>query len=90
MEWNDAHRELLYRIVDSKWSDLHIDDFEDWLASLNITWSELRHECESPPGTVAVWEGPGVKDNGAKMCWVVPDDVAHKMLLLAIPRKTPT
>lgn len=85
MQWTNAHRERLYHIIEGKWSDLPIDDFEEWLASLGIKWAELYHEGDAPQGTVAVHEGPGVEDKDLRMCWVIPDDVALKMLAIGIP-----
>lgn len=85
MEWKREHRERLYRILETKWAFLDTEAFEEWLASLGIRWAELHHENDAPQGTVAVWEGPGIEDPNLKLCWVVPDEVAHKMILLGFP-----
>lgn len=82
MEWNNGHRERLYHVIEGKWSELEIDPFERWLADLGIKLAELDDEvAEAPAGTVAIWEGPG--EEKRKMCWVVPDDVAMKLLVLS-------
>lgn len=83
--WNNKHRERLYRIIESRWFDLEIEPFENWMASFGIRWEELEHESDAPPGTVAVHEGPGFKNPDLRNCWVIPDDIAHKFLLLGIP-----
>lgn len=85
MEWNNRHRESLYRVLEGKWSELDTEPFEEWLAALGIKWAELHHENDAPEGTVAVWEGPGIEDKDLKLCWVLPDDVAEKMLFLTFP-----
>jgi hypothetical protein len=82
MQWTNAHREILYRIIERRWSDLELDPWEEWLASHGIKWAELHHENDAPQGTVAVWEGPGIKDEQLKLCWVLPDDIAHKFIVL--------
>lgn len=84
MEWNDSHRERLYHIIEGKWSELELDVWERWLADLGIKWAELDDEvADAPPGTIAIWEGPGFKNENKKECWVVPDDVAMKLLVLS-------
>ena len=85
MQWTNAHRERLYHIIESRWSDLELNAWEEWLLSLGIEWAELYHENDAPQGTVAVHEGPGIEDKDLRMCWVVPDDVALKLLALNIP-----
>lgn len=85
MEWNNGHRERLYHIIEGKWSaEANVDSFERWLADLGIKWAELEDEfADAPTGTVAIWEGPGDEQIDFKMCWVVPDDVAMKLLVLS-------
>lgn len=83
MNWTNKHRKRLYKIIESKWADLEIEPFEQWLASLGIEWAELKEIHDAPEGTVAIWEGPG--PSGDKLCWVIPDEVAMKMLILGIP-----
>jgi hypothetical protein len=85
MQWNNAHRERLYHIIERRWSDLELDPWEEWLASLGIKWAELYHENDAPQGTVAVHEGPGIEDKDLRMCWVIPEDIALKLLTLNIP-----
>lgn len=88
MEWTNKHRERLYRILEGKWAELDTDPWEEWLLALGIEWAELQHEKDSPPGTIAVWEGPGEKDRNLKMCWVLPDESALKLLTLDFARET--
>lgn len=84
MEWNSKHRERLYHIIEGKWSAEAVDSFERWLADLSIKWAELEDDvADAPTGTVAIWEGPGEERIDLKMCWVVPDDVAMKLLVLS-------
>lgn len=85
MQWTNAHRERLYHIIESRWSDLELDPWEEWLASLGIKWVELYHEGDAPQGTVAVHEGPGFENKDLRMCWVIPEDVALKLLTLNFP-----
>lgn len=85
MEWNNAHRERLYHIIERKWSELDTEPFESLLAGLGIKWAELYHESDAPAGTVAIHEGPGLENFHNRMCWVIPNDVALKMLALGIP-----
>jgi hypothetical protein len=85
MQWTNAHRERLYQIIEERWIKLEIDPFEEWLASLGIKWAELEYEGDAPEGTIAVHEGPGFENHDFRMCWVIPDDVALKMLALGIP-----
>lgn len=85
MKWNKAHRERLYRILEGKWSELPIESFESFLEGLGIKWAELYHESDAPAGTVAIHEGPGLEDFNNRMCWVIPDDVATKLLALGAP-----
>jgi hypothetical protein len=80
--WTNKHRERLYKIIERKWSELELDPWEDWLASLGIKWAELEYEGDAPKGTVAVHEGPGIDNHNLKMCWVIPDDIAMKLLVL--------
>lgn len=71
----------LYRVIYAKWAELDIDAFEAWLSSVGITWAELDNEIsDAPPGTVAVWEGPGFEDETRKQCWIVPDSTAARLL----------
>jgi len=83
MEWNNGHRERLYHIIEDKWrAEVDIESFERWIADLGIKWAEFDDEiAEAPTGTLAIWEGPG--EEKSKMCWVVPDDVAMKLLVLS-------
>ena len=86
MEWDSKHRERLYHIIDGERSAMgvEIELFESWLADLGIKWAELDDEvADAPPGTIVIWEGPGFKDENKKECWVVPDDVALKLLVLS-------
>ena len=86
MQWNERHRRKLYRMIEDKWSSLDIKSFEQFLADLGIKWAELEDEVrDAPPGTIAIWEGPGFADELKKECWVIPDDVAMRMLALGIP-----
>lgn len=86
MEWNRQHRERLYWILERQWSDLDTDSFENWLKDFGIEWAELKDEIhDSPQGTVAIWEGPGFADQNLKQCWVIPEDVAEKFLVLGVP-----
>ena len=85
MEWTNKHRELLYHIIEGRWSELELDPWEDWLLSLGIKWAELERESDAPEGTVAVHEGPGIENYDLRMCWVIPDDVALKLLALYLP-----
>lgn len=85
MRWDNKHRERLYHIIERRWSDLDLDAWEEWLASLGIKWAELYHESDAPEGTIAVHEGPGIEDKDLRMCWVIPDDIAHKLLVLNLP-----
>jgi len=80
--WTNKHRKKLYKLIESKWSVFEIDDFEDWLASLGIKWAELEYESDAPKGTVAVHEGPGFENKDLRMCWVIPDEIATKLLVL--------
>jgi hypothetical protein len=82
MQWTEKHRQILYRIIDAEWHRLDTHVWEEWLAGLGVRWAELNEEHDAPEGTVAVWEGPGSDDPNKKMCWVVPDDAALKMLVL--------
>lgn len=82
MRWNEKQREGLFHIINHQWEKLDIDSFESWLLEIGIKWAELKDVDESPPGTVAIWEGPGLDDENAMLCWVVPDDVALKLLVL--------
>ena len=82
MQWTELHRQRLYRIIEGEWDRLDTHVWEEWLAELGIKWAELDEVHDAPQGTVAVWEGPGFKDENKKMCWVVPDDAALKMLVL--------
>lgn len=85
MRWDNAHRDRLFHIIEGKWSDLELDPWEEWLAGLGIEWAELKHESDAPEGTVAVHEGPGFLNPDLRNCWVIPDDVALKLLTLGIP-----
>lgn len=85
MKWKNEHRELLYEIIEEKWIKFDIDEFEKYLATLGIKWAELKHENHAPTGTIAVWEGTGEKDKNLKMCWVIPDDVAMRLLAIGAP-----
>ena len=80
--WTNKHRKKLYKLIEGKWSELKIDDFEDWLASLGIKWAELEYERDAPQGTIAVHEGPGFENHDLRMCWVIPDDIAIKLLVM--------
>lgn len=87
MEWTSQHRESLYHIIEAArirpGGEPDIDAWEEWLAGLGIKWAELDDNVnDAPPGTVAIWEGPGFWDESRKQCWVVPDDVALKLLVL--------
>lgn len=82
--WNSKQRERLYEVIQGQWEKRSLDSFEGWLKDLGIEWAELRDEVyDAPPGTVAV--GPGITDINLKQCWVVPDDVAMKLLVLGVP-----
>ncbi len=72
----------MFHIITRKWEGLDIYSFEAWLKEIGIKWAELMDVEDSPAGTVAVWEGPGFNDETKKECWVVPDDVALKLLVL--------
>ena len=80
--WTNKHRERLYKIIESKWISHDIDEFECCLADLGIKWAELERESDAPEGTVAVHEGPGIDNHEFRMCWVIPDDIAMKLLVL--------
>jgi hypothetical protein len=82
MQWTELHRERLFHIIDGEWHGGDIGSFERYLADLGITWAELDEIHDAPEGTVAVWEGPGIENPLRKMCWIVPDEVALKMLAL--------
>ena len=61
------------------------------LKNLGIKWAELDDEVnDAPPGTIAVWEGPGVENEDRKQCWIIPDDIALKLIVLdPSPRRVP-
>ena len=57
-----------------------INDFEDWLASLGILWVELE---DGPKGAVVVWcPGFWPRSMTPAPCWVIPEDVALKLIVL--------
>jgi hypothetical protein len=86
MDWNEIHRQRLYRIIEGKWAKHDIETFDRFLEALGIKWVELDDELnDAPAGTIAIWEGPGCKDNTKKQCWIVPDDVALKLLAIGTP-----
>lgn len=85
MKWTNDHRRRLYQVIERKWSGLEIEQFEEWLDSLGIKWAELEYENDAPAGTVAVHEGPGFQNPDLRNCWVIPDDVAERFLVLGIP-----
>jgi hypothetical protein len=88
MEWNNQHREKLCHIIENEWSRLNIKVWDSWMKGLGIKWAELDDdEKDAPEGTVAIWEGPGFKDETKKQCWVVPDDVAMKLLVFSDPNR---
>ena len=78
----DNRQKKLFDLINDKWERLKNEDFEDWLASLGILWAELEDYSDGPKGTVVVWEGPGFKNEDFKMCWVITEDVALKLLVL--------
>jgi len=81
--WNSEHREKLYEVIQGQWAESSPRSFEEWMKGLGIEWAELRDEAhDAPRGTVAVWEGPGFTDENLRQCWVVPDEVAMKLLVL--------
>lgn len=82
MQWTELHRQRLYHIINGEWVRRDLQSFESHLKDLGVKWAELNEVHDAPLGTVAVWEGPGFKDENKKMCWVVPDDVALKLLVL--------
>jgi len=83
MQWKETDRQRLYHIIEGKWARHDIETFERCLADLGIKWAELNDEVrDAPEGTVAIWEGPG--PTGNKLCWVVPDDIALKLLAFGI------
>lgn len=82
MEWNEIHRRRLYDIIARECHQREVGDWESWLSSLGIKWAELDEVKDAPQGTVAIWEGPGFINRNRKNCWVVPDDVALKLLTL--------
>ena len=61
------------------------------LKNLGIKWAELDDEVnDAPPGTIAVWEGPGYQNEDRKQCWIIPDDIALKLIALdPDPRRVP-
>jgi len=85
MEWNCRHMEELYYIIEGKWAGNDIESFERCLADLGIKWAELDDVHDAPEGTVAIHEGLGIEDPDKRMCWVIPDDVALKLLAIGIP-----
>ena len=82
MQWTELHRQRLYHIINGEWVSRDLESFESHLKELGITWAELDDVYDAPEGSVAVWEGPGFKDPNKRMCWVVPDETALKMLVL--------
>jgi hypothetical protein len=81
MQWTELHRQRLYHIINGEWVRRDLQSFESHLKDLGVKWAELNDEVsDAPEGTVAIWEGPG--PTGNKLCWVVPDDVALKLLVL--------
>jgi len=93
IQWTKEDRCQLYFIIEREWSKLDLDThaWEAWLKNLGIEWAELDDEVnDAPPGTIAVWEGPGFEDEDRKQCWVVPDDMALKLIALdPSPRRVP-
>lgn len=91
MQWTEENRVQLYFVIEREWSRLDLPVWETWLKDLGIKWAELDDEVnDAPPGTIAVWEGPGFKDENRKQCWVVPDDIALKLIALdPSPRRVP-
>lgn len=89
MEWNNQHRKNLYQIIERESNRLDLDVWERWLDSLGVKWAELDDEVkDAPEGTVAIWEGPGFKDETRKQCWIVSEDVAMKLLVFSKPKQT--
>jgi hypothetical protein len=83
IQWTEEDRIQLYFIIESEWGRLNIYAWEAWLKSLGIEWAELDDEVkDAPPGTIAVWEGPGFENKNRKQCWVVPNDMALKLIAL--------
>jgi len=94
IQWTEEDRVQLYFILERaeiSYTHDHTHAWEDWLKNLGIEWAELDDEVvDAPPGTIAVWEGPGFEDEDRKQCWVVPDDVALKLIVLdPSPRRVP-
>jgi hypothetical protein len=84
MRCNKKHRERLYQIIEDRWQELDTRVWEAWLEEIGIEWAELDDEIrDAPKDTVAIWEGPGHENK--KMCWVVPNDTAMKLLVLGVP-----
>ena len=88
------NQKKLFKLIHDKWERLMINDFEDWLASLGILWVDDASESidgrvrqcleDGPKGAVVVW-CPGFwprKNQDFKRCWVIPEDVALKLLVL--------
>ena len=91
MQWTEENRVKLYFIIEREWSRLDLPVWEEWLAGLGIKWTELDDDVnDAPSGTVAIHEGPGFEDESRKQCWVVPDEVALKLIALdPSPRRVP-
>jgi hypothetical protein len=90
-QWTEEDRVQLFFIIEREWARLDTDAWEAWLKSIGIDWAELDdEEKDSPPGAIAVWEGPGFKDKSRKQCWVIPGSVAVSLIASdPCPRRTP-
>ena len=74
------NQKKLFKLIHDKWERLMINDFEDWLASLGILWVELE---DGPNGAVVVWcPGFWPRSMTPAPCWVIPEDVALKLIVL--------
>jgi hypothetical protein len=79
-QWTEEDRVQLFFIIEREWARLDTD-----------AWEALDdEEKDSPPGAIAVWEGPGFKDKSRKQCWVIPGSVAVSLIASdPCPRRTP-
>ena len=85
IQWTEEDRCQLYFIIE------RVAEAADSLAALGIDWVELDDEVnDAPPGTIAVWEGPGYQNEDRKQCWIIPDDLAKRLIALdPSPRRVP-
>ena len=96
IQWTEEDRCQLYFIIERAEQehnrlDTSLRDPRGWFASQGIDWVELDDEVnDAPPGTIAVWEGPGYQNEDRKQCWVVSDDLAKRLIALdPDPRRVP-